>query len=707
VRRPGLRRIVVTIACAVAIGFAIRRPSAGVPTDSIVRPLYDVRSPEHSPFPSDRFTVTDANQITGRRVNLPMPADCAANPSDCEDVALLNQLDGFNMQPRVSIPFTGNIDLSSVTSETVFLQRLGRRQRIALTQLVWDSATRELSGRPDVSLDEHAQYALVVTTAVRDTAGRPIGAAVAFRPQGDALRAARDIGGSRVAVLTVFTTQSFSHIVERMYDAVRRAPAPALDFGVRPDGARAVFDAAQIEAVTNNLQDHVSGPLTDQPLGLRAMRVIGGAVGTVAFGTFRAPDFTAPAFGHIAPVPTRSGTLRASRSIDVAFNLWLPAGTPPASGWPVAIYGHGSFGTKNAAFSHAAVLNAHGVAVVAFNAIFRGGGERTTITIRLTDGRTMIVPAPGLGYDQDGDGLISEWEPHRTKRPYAMLNTSGAIAEAAAQTFALVRGIQAGVDVNGDGTRDLDGSRIFYFGQSLGAMWGMLAFAYDPAIRAAVFTVPVGSLVYNTALAPSTRPDIGRILAARRPSLLNNGEGLAELDGLPVPEPRFNESLPLRNQPPLVNNVSGAIAIQRVMDRIAWGAQMSSTVAVAPLLRKQPRPGVPPRPFIVQIARSDQFAVNPTQTEIIRAGDFADRVFLYRHDRAFGSGGMTPNPHGFVSALGPAQGLSEVALGAQHQIGAFFASDGRTVIHPEPVSLWEAPIRMPLPEDLLFLPRRR
>jgi Bacterial Ig-like domain len=701
---PSLRRI------ALAILGALSAAGVGALQPPTVRPLYDLRSPERSPFPSDRFTVADANQITGRRVNLPVPSDCVADASECEDVAILNQLDGFNMQARVSIPFTGDIDLSSVTNETIFLLRLEKPQRIALNQLVWDAATHELSGRPDVSLDEHTKYALVVTTGVRDAGGRPISPATDFRAQGDELSATKQIGAGRVAVLTVFTTQSFSHIVERMYDAVRNAPAPALDFGVGPNGARAVFDAAQIEAITNNLQDHATGPLTDQPLQVvRALTLlIPGAVGTVSFGTFRAPNFTAPGFGYIPPIPTRTGILRATGVIDTAFNLWLPAGTAPKNGWPVAIYGHGSFGTKNAAFAHAPVLNSHGIAVIAFNAIFRGGGERTTITIRLRDGRSAIVKSAGSGFDADGDGAIDEWEPRRMKRPYAVLNNSGAIAEAAAQTFALVRGIQEGVDVNGDGTRDLDGSRIYYFGQSLGAMWGMLNFAYDPAIRAAVFTVPVGSLSYNTVLSPSTRPNIGDLLARRSPSLLNSANGLGEIDGVVVPEPRFNESLPLRNQPPLVNEVAGAIAIQRVLDRITWCAQMSSTIPFAPLLRRQPRPGIPMRPFIVQIARSDQTATNPTQTEIIRAGGFEDRVSVYRHDlRKFDTPGVTPNPHGFLSALGPTQGLMEIALGAQHQIGAFFESDGAKVIHPEPNDLWETPIKMPLPEDLFFMPRKR
>jgi len=73
-----------------------------------------------SPFPSDLFTVADDNQNTGRRVNLALPADCRVEASECEDRAVLNQLDGFNLQARISVPFSGDIDPSSVTSGRSF-----------------------------------------------------------------------------------------------------------------------------------------------------------------------------------------------------------------------------------------------------------------------------------------------------------------------------------------------------------------------------------------------------------------------------------------------------------------------------------------------------------------------------------------------------------------------------------------------------------
>jgi hypothetical protein len=86
---------------------ALLNPSAALAAG--VRPLFDLDSPATARFPGDRFTVPDPDQLTGRHVQLPTP-ECATHPSDCEDVEVINTLDGFNLQPRLSIPFSGPID---------------------------------------------------------------------------------------------------------------------------------------------------------------------------------------------------------------------------------------------------------------------------------------------------------------------------------------------------------------------------------------------------------------------------------------------------------------------------------------------------------------------------------------------------------------------------------------------------------------------
>ena len=59
------------------------------------------------------------------------------------------------------------------------------------------------------------------------------------------------------------------------------------------------------------------------------------------------------------------------------------------------------------------------------------------------------------------------------------------------------------------------------------------------------------------------------MLAARTLSMLKPAHGLSSIDGVAVAAPHFNENLPLRNQPPLVNTIPGATDIQRFIDHIA------------------------------------------------------------------------------------------------------------------------------------------
>src|SRR6476469_9502179 len=112
---------------------------------------FDLDSPDRGPLPSDRFTVADASQLTNRRITLPLP-DASTRPSDYAEVSVINTLDGFNLQPRLSISFDGPIDVNSVNSNDVFVIRLGDTQNpqdrggqvIGINQVVWDPATNTL-----------------------------------------------------------------------------------------------------------------------------------------------------------------------------------------------------------------------------------------------------------------------------------------------------------------------------------------------------------------------------------------------------------------------------------------------------------------------------------------------------------------------------------------------------------------------------------
>jgi hypothetical protein len=171
-----------------------------------------------------------------------------------------------------------------------------------------------------------------------------------------------------------------------------------------------------------------------------------------------------------------------------------------------------------------------------------------------------------------------------------------------------------------------------------------------------------------------------------------------------VSGPYFNENIPLRNQPPVINTVAGAMEIQQLLDNTDWVIQSANPVAYAPHLRKDPLAGVPAKSVIFQFAKGDQSVPNPTTTALLRAGDLADRATFYRNDLAFADDPAVPtNPHVFMTSItNPA--MAAIARGAQEQIATFFESDGEVIIHPQPSRFFEVPIAGPLPEVLNFIP---
>ena len=267
------------------------------------------------------------------------------------------------------------------------------------------------------------------------------------------------------------------------------------------------------------------------------------------------------------------------------------------------------------------------------------------------------------------------------------------------------------MDVDGDGSSDLDASRIYYFGISFGGIFGTVLTPIEPRVQAAVLNVAGGSVIEQTRLSPVARgPALGAPLAARILSLLNF-PGITELGGVPVSRPYFNENIPLRNQPPVINTITGAMEIQTWIDNQEWVTMSGDPLAYARHIRQEPLDGIPAKPVIFQFAKGDQSVPNPTTTALVRAGALADRATYYRHDLAFAANRALPkNPHAFaVNFTTPA--AIEIAVAALTQITTFFATEGLAVIDPDGPEqangigrLFEVPIVAPLPEDLNYIP---
>lgn len=688
----------------------------------------DFSSPTTSPFPSDRFTVADWTQNTFRRVKLPKP-DCAVRVSDCQDIDVINTLDGFNTQPRITIPFTGDINPASVTSDTLYLVGLGDTlsgrgfgDKVGINQVSWDAASKTLVVESDELLQEHSRYVLVITDGIRDAAGDRIeGGSFSKLRQGN-MRGGNDDRDSadyqrqlqdadrwvrpdrnRVVGLSLFTTQSISADLRKIRDQIHRSTPAPMNFMIGNSGAaRAVFPLDQISGILWNRQTGTmpASMFTPGAVPVQALGVVPGAVGRVAFATFKSGNYmnanqVIPATGTLLGQPQRQSVN------DLVVEMFIPSGTRPAGGWPVAIFGHGFTDSMyGAPWTVASVFASRGIATMAISVVGHGGGSLGTLSVSPKVGAPVTLPSGGRGFDQDGNGTIDSTEGVGAVGALTIVSSRDGLRQTVADLMQLVRQIQAGVDVEGDGSVDFDRNRIYYAGQSFGGIYGTIFLGVEGAVRAGVPNVPGGSIT-EVARLGAFRGLTGLALATRQPQLLN----LPPSASLPIPY-NFNENIPLRNQPPSVNTVPGSFAIQQVLENNEWVQQTGNPVTYAPFIRKQPLQGNWPKPVIVQFAKGDQTVPNPTATAILRAGDLADRALYYRNDLAYAAtGGQIPkNPHTFLTNISvPA--AAPFAVLAQTQIAVFFATDGAQVIDPDGASpIFEMPIVPPLPETLNFIP---
>jgi hypothetical protein len=673
--RPGARAfagLALGLALATAAG-STAAPAGSLPAGTLVEAL----------TPSDRQTVPDPRQATGRRIALALP-DCGGEPASCHEVRLVNELDGWSVNPRLAIRFSGPIDLASVTRTSAFILPLSPEplpSPVGLHQLVWDAEQHTLYARPERVLIQARRYALVLTTAVRDDGGRGLvpapsaplvtEAAYGVSAQGVVLQRLKPLGLGRrdLAAVSVFTTQSVTAGLEQMRAVIDTSPIPELRFTLGPGGAASAFARVELDGL--ELRRQLATDRLEEPVALPLALVSPTDVRTIAFGRFEAWSFLTadrviPATATRAEAPAVQG----QESVDVT--AYLPSGAMPAAGWPVAIFGHGFANDRHLVpMLVAGTLARFGFATVAINVVGHGGGPAGTLTIRRTGQDPATLPAGGRGMDLDGDGRIQATEGVGADggSPLALVSNRDGLRQTTADLMQLVRAIRRGVDVDGDGQTDLDRERIAYFGQSFGGIYGTLLMAVDPLVRVGVLNVAGGPIVEIARQSPVFRGLVVEQLRRRQPPLLNG-------------EQDFTESIPLPGEAPVREPAAGALAIQAYFDRAEWLAQPANPVAFAPYLRQVPLLGVAPKAVLYQWAVGDRTVPNPTTEALLRGGLLQPVSSLYRHDHHVGAvSERFKNPHGFLAWTAFPE-VHAIGRAAQEQVARFFSSGGRQI---EPV----------------------
>src|ERR1051326_4306295 len=316
------------------------------------------------PFPTDALTIVDSSQNTGKRVNLPVPATCTPNSSlsACKNTNLLNQLDGFSINPMIVACFSGAIDPNTL-ADGIQLYPMSNTglgsagSPIGINQVLYDPASNCMYAKPMQVLNQQSRYLLVITDDVLDDNDRKTKTPKEFRdcmkggtPYCDSLSQAVDAVSEpkdHVTSASLFSTMSTTDWPQKARAFVN---APDTPVAAIPMGNPAGVPISSLSSMTWIPQDNAPSP-TPRDIPLSALT----GVDKEAFGLFLSPNFlnvSGPQAGSITatptgaaispPVPIPGLTGVPPGFVPVSFHVFLPPATKmPPGGFPVAIYGHG------------------------------------------------------------------------------------------------------------------------------------------------------------------------------------------------------------------------------------------------------------------------------------------------------------------------------------------------------------------------------
>ncbi len=516
------------LGCALAL-FAIGCPGVdpggdGGTPEARVQPRFDLAADPMDfgaiPFPDDLYLDEDGRIDLGR-----LPSEDSALEGFPESMRVgLRDLDGFGANSPVYFYFpAGSLEPDSLPESPAATVREDSSvfvldadsgspdafRRVPVT-LHWNAEVGQLALRP---YEGHPfvpgrRYAAVVTTAVLDDMGEPIGPSPRFASIRDAATAPADpvdaaayehytpilstlasngLPREQVAALAVFTVQTV---------APDMADAREIIWSGEPE----VVQLDDSFSAGEPLDSLLGIPSTDEP----GLDVLGGVahrrIGWLVHGRFDSPWFMSNAAGvHGRFKRDAAGDLITTRSEAVPFTITLPAGT--VENVPVVVFQHGLGQERSTMLAIADVLAGSGYAVLAIDIPFHGsrstlGGVDVRHNYGGGEGPDGFGERTGTEIYLDYLGIVDaagELEPFHPNYP------RDALRQSAIDLMSAVRVVREG---DWSELRSLPGLEMLSFsaeplsfvGISLGGIVGTVFLASEPEVGAAVLNVTGGDL---------------------------------------------------------------------------------------------------------------------------------------------------------------------------------------------------------------------
>jgi Bacterial Ig-like domain len=597
--------------------------------------LFQASLPSIGPFPSNALTLPTSTQKTGLQVNLPTPMGCTllSTSAQCVNTELLNQLDGFNVNPRITVCFSAAVNVSTLTAGISFIaaDRIGLP--ISINQVIFDPAANCAYAKPSQVLDQDTQYLLVVTSAVTDTHGNGVtpsadysncvntGDTTYCQALSQAVRSTLPFGipGYTIAAASLFTTMSATSWMQKAWENLNSGAIPGVGTLAGP---LSTFSLSNVTSIVWMPDAGVAGVNYNQAIPLNVLA----GVDRISFGLYLSPLYlntSGPLAGTINTTPTNAAIQPPNAVIPVSFHLFLPPASAARGGKiPVIIYGHGLGDSQFGAPTYAASTWAQkGFATLAIEITGHGYGPLSATQVKTTTG-TSIIPTPGRGVQFSPTQPIGPTD--GCILPTA-IGTRDCSRQSAIDLFGLVRAIQStgGLGLN------LDPSRIYYTGQSFGSFYGTIFEAVEPGMSAATLNVGGGTQIDVARLSPTARALGSAYLSSFTPSLLNVPPAPSEA----YFHDNFNDEYVYRGQV-LTASVPGAIAIQAGFEQADWLSMLGDPLSYAGHLWAAPLPGVFPKSILVQFGLGDLEVPNPAESALVRAGWLQLSTWMLRTDLA-------------------------------------------------------------------------
>jgi dienelactone hydrolase len=472
-----------------------------------------------TPFPTDAVRDGDhLSPIAGLDKVVGLHADLV--------VAHVAALDGFGLRPLVEFFVDGgDLDPDSIADGTAALVALDTGDAIAM-DWHYDADRHVLAGSPASGqvLREGTTYAAYVTTALRTTTAAPLARSIGLDELGQlgarwrgTADAVKQLAVPDLAGIAVFTTQHATApllAARAAMDDRGVAPAPVIAF---PDPSIIFSGQAQLDRLLGTATRATDGPRaglerwgSDNPTGIAHDHVGVIGSGTITIVRFRGDDVgTNGPEDRTFQIDPTTGIPRVIAVETIPITFILPAAPPPATGYPVVIYGHGLGAGRDALEAFAEPITSQGYALVGIDMF--GFGSRYDAT----DNGNNLAGKPGFTGDPtlrdgfgDTTGLGTTF--HFFEGFLDVAAVRDGIRQSALDLGRVVEGLRASdLDVSALGANaKLDTSRIAYLGESFGTVVGTLFAATEPDIQLFVLDVPGGGIL--DLLLPAS-PEIGGV----------------------------------------------------------------------------------------------------------------------------------------------------------------------------------------------------